>query len=465
MATKTNRESKASRKQRKREREQMSVNIAERAFSREESVSDNVVKNIKLISEGKCELRDFSGFNNRKKYNFYKQIIEDKKAKHPSGVYEFFVKISNKKFEKMLEDDRVLERLISLSQLNNLFIRDVESWKKKTYNPERQFSSLVRHLLCEYSVPDFMDSAWNLKVTKFYNKRYPLSINRWNLEIPSAIQWFLDIGNGKNIRNSENLPISFTKKMAHEFLKAPSKCTINEAIRRAQVISKGGDERLAETVNATFLSREFKNEEFWSTVIDFLVRNTMIDPVRVGPMLDYIAFQKYEIRREWVNGRNIEVAAENPNFSMKGRNAQSLLDNTEEWHERINAVRARKRKTPTSWEGSPIPNFKHEEGTDHNMVTYEIVQILDYKGLSEEGRSMKHCVASYAGSCSSGRCAIFSLRKFSRKGFERMVTIEVLRDGKIVQIRGKSNRKPTSREMNLINRWVTKEKLTYASYY
>jgi hypothetical protein len=47
----------------------------------------------------------------------------------------------------------------------------------------RQFASLVRHLLAEYPVPAFMDSVW-FKRTRTQN-------------------WFIHVGRGHSIRDAE----------------------------------------------------------------------------------------------------------------------------------------------------------------------------------------------------------------------------------------------------------------------
>ena len=68
---------------------------------------------------------------------------------------------------------------------------------------------------------------------------------------------------------------------------------------------------------------------------------------------------------------------------------------------------------------------------------------------------MRHCVASYVGSCSSGRTSIWSLRKSIEDGrVIRLVTIEISnRPGTIVQVRGRCNRLPTEGELALLASW------------
>jgi hypothetical protein len=463
MASKSKRERRAERKQNKKTREEHNSLVASIAFSKSKDKSDDIIKNLKKISKGQYLYSDFSGMKNST------LLIELARLNHDENeICNVFSELIQKKCDKMLEDENVFKKLISVSKLKDYYIRDIKSWKRKTYNPERQFSSLVRHLFCKYEVPEFMNEAWEGSVVLNKNEKYNLlGGKKFTPVISHRIQWFLDIGNGNNIRNSKDLPISFTKKMAHLFLKAPSNFTINEAIRYAEIKSKGGDNRTVEIINETFLSRDFNNNDFWSTIIDFFIQNPMIDSARIAPILDYIKFQKFDYRREFVDGRWIELPPENPNFSIKGRNPNNILEQTEEWHERMNAIRRvnqlnsySRRATPSNWKGLAYLNFKHVEGTN-NKTTYEIVQLLKYEELLNEGRAMNHCVASYAHSCYAGRCAIFSLRKFQNHNLERMVTIEVLNDGRIVQVRGKNNRRSEQQEDKIILRWATKEGLKY----
>jgi hypothetical protein len=64
---------------------------------------------------------------------------------------------------------------------------------------------------------------------------------------------------------------------------------------------------------------------------------------------------------------------------------------------------------------------------------------------------MRHCVAIYAESIASGGCSIWSLRRDGN----RALTIEV--DNKrrrIVQAKGKCNRRPEDWELRIVERWA-----------
>jgi PcfJ-like protein len=71
---------------------------------------------------------------------------------------------------------------------------------------------------------------------------------------------------------------------------------------------------------------------------------------------------------------------------------------------------------------------------------------------------MRHCVAIYEQFCVSGQSAIWSMgleRNHGRR--KRLITIEVAVHRKaICQVRGKANRLPTEKEMEILRRWAAK---------
>lgn len=441
MATKSKRDRKANRKYIKKCKKKEGDLIAQNAFQKRKKYSNNFSKNLELAKKGELET---SAYLLDIKFGLLLySIIQDRNfIMNEKKYFQFFNDLSKKKCDKLFEDREYVKKLLNVARLNDLFIRDIKTWKRSSRNIHKQFSDIVRHLFCKYDVPKFMDEAWKCE-----------KIDSTLKEIPIKIQWFLDIGNGKNIRKSEGLPVVFTKKMAHLFLNAPPKYTINEAIRYAQIKAIGGDDRLVNAINETHMSRNFDNDSFWVSVIEFFVKNPMIDPSRIWPIIDYIKHQKFEPTRDFIDGVWVELNPENPDFSMKGRNPNRILQQTEEWHNRLN--KEPKKKEYYSWKGLPILNYNDNK-------KYEIVQLLNVNSLSKEGSAMNHCVSSYVRSCNTGRCGIFSLRQIVDKvNIKRLVTIEVLKNGKIVQVRGKNNRTAELSEKNVIKKWAIKEGLIY----
>jgi len=95
-------------------------------------------------------------------------------------------------------------------------------------------------------------------------------------------------------------------------------------------------------------------------------------------------------------------------------------------------------------------------------------ELVSQTELLLEGRYLKHCVARYRKKCETGVSALFSLRYQNPNGLgmapEPQVTLEILRDKRrIVQIRGKWNRRPTETERSLIAGWASRHQLIMAA--
>lgn len=307
-------------------------------------------------------------------------------SKNPKILLDTFLTLES--ISKLFRNTLHIRGIAELVKHYHSWIRPLRDWKPKTHNADRQFSSLARHLLAKYNVPIFMDSAWFTR-NNVYQNQYQ--------------NWFKHIGMGKNIRNADKLPISLTKKMAHFFLTAPNDYTINEAFCWAQVHGLGGDKHLADALREKNILRD---DNFWLSVINFFIRNPMLDRSVVAPIVDYIWNQKYENRRVFdERGVVRHIGPIQPNFSMKGRNPQSLLHQVERWHRQLSKET---RGDNLQWQHSQFKDFEFQEGNEKtgNMRFWLIRELLSSKELIEEGRKMRHCVATYAKSCYHGRCSI-----------------------------------------------------------
>lgn len=340
---------------------------------------------------------------------------------------------------------KFIDYINELLKLHPEWVRDPSTWKAKSHNSFRNFVSILRHFFCTYDVPSFMDKAWIEDDPKFR-------------------KWYLHLGKGKNIRTVEDLPIPFTKKMAHFFCQAPSHYKVNEAIRFGQILSLGGDERLADAVRETRLCREYSNEEFWESVIRWFIEQPMFDYSHVAPVIDYLQNQKYTNRNVIANGILRQEGPAQPGLSMKKRDPEALLRQVEEWHTQL----GREKKAGNfNWTHSSIPDFEMWEGQENSKSRrlWTIRELCSSNALKDEGRIMRHCVASYAHSCNSGNCSIWTLEKTSNSGKEKLLTLEVsTRSKQIVQARGKFNAKATAQEMNIIHRWTIVSGLSISSY-
>ncbi len=325
-----------------------------------------------------------------------------------------------------------VEGLCELSRRQDRWLEEPGSWRPDVRNSRRQFGSLVRHLVCRYDVPAFMDAVW-----------------LQGSAVRDHQDWFLHVGNGGNIRKA-GTPVDLTKRMAHLFLQAPDGYTIEEALRWGQVLGLGGDASLVEAINATQLGGSFEHETFWSKVIHFFVNNPMLDPDQVGPLVDYIQHRKFE-PEEIIEpgGERTTGPAPQPNFSVKGRSIDKLLREVEIWHRQL----ARETRIPDrAWGPSGLGTFELEDretpgGESHRWA---IRELLSTKELMAEGKAMSHCVGSYSNNCRKGKISVWSMQVTTGDARPyRVMTVSVQNGSRrINQARGKHNALPSGKTPN-----------------
>lgn len=336
--------------------------------------------------------------------------------------------------------------LIKLHDRRALWIRPIANFKPRSKNADRKFGELTHHLFDEYGdVPVFLERAWLRTDTKSW---------RWR-------DWYIHLGRGHNLRKAKS-PVPITKKTAHFFLQAPDDYTVEQAIRWGQMRALGAEPPLINAVAATRLGRGFDEEEFWFTVLRFLADTPMLDPRQVGPVIDYIQNQKFEGREfEQAPGVWHREPAAQPGFSMRGRDAATLLRHVEDWHTALGKGRA---KSDTVYPEAPFGGFSDIHKKGRESVSWVIRQLRSHRDLIAESDDLRHCVGSYHWSCESGRCTIWNLSSESGQGRVRRQTIEVNRNNEIVQCRGLANRDPSPEEWLIVRKWADAKNLRVATY-
>jgi hypothetical protein len=332
--------------------------------------------------------------------------------------------------------------LLALSAHSGDWVRPLDAWRARSHNARRQFQSLLRHLIARYVIPPFLDAAWFEGLTADGIKYQ---------------RWYKHLANGGNLRTVEDLPIPLTRSQAHLFLQTPEGVDILSAFRRALIIDLGGDERLVRSILASRIAIAFGAEEFWTTVFRFFIAHPELQTQHHGPIIDFLLDQKFipSVPNPLADQPG-QPALESPqpHLSMKGRTPESLRRAVADWHRELDERQA-VATAVGSWEQSGFSPFVREEETEGGQRVYEVTELLTAQELFEEGKAMSHCVASYARTCASGRSSIWSLRVQIESGrVIRLATIEVrLSDRKIIQVRRRSNKPPTSRELSLLRRW------------
>ena len=334
-----------------------------------------------------------------------------------------------------------IDALIGVHRLRRRWIRSIDRWRPQTHNREKQFLSLVRHLLVSYNVPDFLGSVWF---------RTDESATRYQ-------KWYVDIGNGRNPREGP-APVSLTNKVAHYFLQAPKSYSVEQAIRFGQIKASGGSVRLCNAVIESRLGTEFSNDEFWQSVIRFFIRNPDIELSQVGPIVDFLQHHKFERQQVFLDGGETRwLSPPQPNLSMQKRSLRALLAQVAEWHHRLGKVKV---DSSMRWTPSGIHPAGYARGKNDNRVIWRINELLSQKELAREGNALKHCVATYSRHCRDGNSSIWSMTSEDAGGkVRRRQTIEVSRHKRIVQCRGRSNKPPTDQERQIVALWSKSESL------
>jgi hypothetical protein len=98
---------------------------------------------------------------------------------------------------------------------------------------------------------------------------------------------------------------------------------------------------------------------------------------------------------------------------------------------------------------------------ENKVTTWTITEITSVELLDDESNAMHHCVFRYLERCANGFCTIFSvkIKPNNEKNFERIATVEISRNFRLMQARGKFNRKICEETMNVITIWAKENNL------
>jgi len=330
----------------------------------------------------------------------------------------------------------------NLAKYRYRWINVPEDWKVElTKIKEDKMFSLIKFLTIRYDVPRCFFSVW--KEAYFNNSMYG-----------SQFDCFFNVGNGESIKKQKKLPIDLTKKSTHMLFEVPYKYGFTQGFRWAQLRGMGINQRTIEGVMNTPLMNCFEDksrEEFWMSVIRFFHDNPLLEIGYYRTAYDFLNEKKFASRRAIVNGVFVVLPPEQPNLSMKNRNPFTLMEEILEWNERI-SNRSQVDET-VAWSSTGLCPFEYKYKSD----MFEIVELTSYLELKEEGREMKHCVASYAFQCQQGKSAIFSLRKICKDSIERMATFQLdISRKEVVQFRKKCNLSPTPFDKTIVHIWANR---------
>ena len=380
------------------------------------------------------------------------------------------------------------------------FLQPIDKWKRKSNNKERQLEEFIKYAFFKYEVP-----TWAMNMMKLYIDKNLKEINNDNvagLTLQSTSirglnpnHWDLKSKTAFCVSNEEIMKVAmsgkgykellshmFTKKEIHSIVTSKEE-TLERALMRAKIQTYTNNESLIEF----FLDRsEFKgcikgsdsiwgsaysitrieNDEKIETDEEFHLRKKT-HYEKTMQKDKYFRLMVYLLKHNLSSNdcqeifdffRTTALYSENNLRAVRSdlprgsflyvneevimlddffkRSIGTVIAMSNEWHlERENA-RTTKMKVPQSWD---------KKYDDYIMGRYKVEELDTANKLSSEGKSMGHCVGSYAYRCGRGECNILSLKKDDG----RLLTMEVVKD-KIVQVKGKHNRRPNENEIDVV---------------
>ena len=339
-----------------------------------------------------------------------------------------------------------VEALVNLARFADAYVRTTEDWTGSSASWRGCVNSLAQHLLSGYRIPAFLSAAWFAT-----DDRYAEAKRRW----------FVAHAAGASFR-SLTLPIRLTSKMEHILLGSRDHFGIEYALRRAELLGLGADQRLTDAVLATRPALDLDNGDFWRTVWLFLIENSgSIDGAQVGPIIDFVHAVRHErVAVETAEGIVMREPPQ-PQFSLKGRTARSVLRLMDQWHRELGLVTGGLRWEPSRLR--PMVIETPQEDPDAPPILWEMTELTNSAQLRAEGVALHHCVASYSHNCWRGASRIWSLRRQRDAKVRSIVTVEVDPARRtIVQARGFRNRRASGKPLQLVQAWAAREHLRLA---
>lgn len=325
-------------------------------------------------------------------------------------------------------------------------VRDAWAWKPKlkTRDAARLRLAAARYLFSRYPVGEHLEQIWidcsglgrdEIVLRKSW---YVVAAGGGSLYRAGAAQWL-------------------SRKEVHAFLNPWGRLGFDAAIWQAIARSYTSDPCIVAGIARSRIVATPRAElGFWRDVVRFFCAQ----PTTVEEMDDL---------RDYIEDCN----RRDPQFSLKGRTLASLRRQMHSWHrdlETIQRIEAARRRAEAArergrgaagaveasggrWAGAPITDWSWRPSAK-KREEYVVAQLRTAADLVAETRAMHHCVATYAAKCIAGSASIWSLRHHAAGNHVRLLTIELDRHFRAVQVRGFANRAPHVEERKILERWA-----------
>jgi hypothetical protein len=333
--------------------------------------------------------------------------------------------------------------------------------------------SLIEHLFAKHPIPDLLYEQWS-RLDRAFDEEF-----LWQY-------WLIMLGQGlKRSYANPKLSGNFHKHLCRVpwYQLPPHQRTAQVALMATEAKRLGASDRVVLQLarNAAFAENPLKMpwpflEFFRDTVLWFRVYGDRLTDVQADEILAW-AIHMHTERLQLVLDEEIpegyrhnfsgEVLSEWEKlrkhrrlFRWRGRTSESAATAARRYHDELLAIQQAHEaaslariagyyglRGEITWRRM---NWDFERGSEEEGQ-WSIVELCSLQELINEGATLNHCVATYAGKCIAGTSRIFSFR---RKG-KQTITIEIHCPTKQVrQARGLNNRAASKEEMEIILQWL-----------
>jgi hypothetical protein len=328
-------------------------------------------------------------------------------------------------------------------------LRDPAAWrpKMKTRDAARLRLAAARHLFAVYPVAEHLERVW-------------LDCRGLDRdEIVLRKRWYIAAAGGCSLYKA-GAGEWLSRKEVHAFLNAPPGLRFEEAVWQAIARSFTDDPVIALRIARSRISQTSPAElGFWREVARFFCAH-------------HATVEEIDDFRDYLG----DCRQRDPAYSLKGRTLASLSRQMREWHRDLDAIarieaerrvmeamQARARgqapapPADSRWPGAAIADWSWSTAVKDRSrrEEYTVIQLHTAADLVAETRAMHHCVSTYAAKCIAGLASIWSLRRRAAGATDRLLTIEVDRWRRAVQVRGFANRAAHVEERKILERWAT----------
>lgn len=343
-----------------------------------------------------------------------------------------------------LSRDTVLQAAIDQARFGfeDSVVRPPCDWRPPdTCLPGRLRLDAARHLYALYPVPAHLEEVWlgdNPGSVQAMRKRYYLAVAQGRSLYDEGRRW-------------ADKHRWLTRAEVHRLTTMTGVASFDRAFWASVALGYTDYTDVALRFGQTKLAHQHWPDMPWLREV---VRFFCDQPTTVEEMDDLFDF--FSSRRE-----------REPGFRLTGRTLSAARVQMEAWHRDLAAVHRLadddwrdgygfNRAEDVRWDGLDLGDWRLSVADE----VYLVRQLTSAVDLVDEGAAMGHCVATYAAGCLRGATSVWSLRRRAGNAEKRLLTVEVDRRYRVVQVRGRANRLATPAEWAVLRRWADERGLT-----